>query len=555
MLDDKMVEAAQARMASARAGFDSLRSELADLVLPEQSGGFNEHFLMQGRVQTDRQMDSYGAQALQDGVTVFNGFVVPGGENRQPIQCADEAIMADVESLRWLEDVEARVARLRNDPKSGFIVAVASAAASLLAFGEQSTWVDIRTDSQGYFEGLSYQCEHVGGVFVERDAAGNPMRVYRSFRLTAEQADRKWSGEVPPKVREALDANPPRPQAELEFVHVIERNPAVKPGRHDAQGKPWVAGYYSRADKAVFKRGGYRSLRRIVSTFGRSPHEDYGRGPAGRVLPELRSSQVIKQDRTLAIEYGLKRPMLAPDDELDQAVIDLAPWGITYGGLDEMGNPRLKPLFDPPDLSGAESLTAEDRAAIDRAFFRDLLQLNRELKTHISATRTLEEIGEKGILLGPLASQDQEWFAPMLDVELDLMAEAGLLDDMPERIRAYIEAGGKLTSVLDNKVRRMVEALAAAGYLRTAEQVASIAQFDPEAAQAFKREYPLSKVIPGLGRSNGIPAKWQATDDEKASFDDEKQQAAQMDQLLQSAPVIADAAKNAAQAGAIVDGG
>lgn len=560
MFDDKTIAANQARMESDRYGFDSMRGEIADLVLPQQSG-FNTRYMHQGRVQTNAMFDEYAAQALQDGVSLFEGFVMPRGQKWQNIALPETAPkeLDTVENKRWLEAKRDLIFGMRSDPKSGFTTATHTSAESLFAFGEQSFWIDKRFDSYGRFVGMSYQSEHLSGVWVEHDAEGNPMRVHRKFELTAEAAQRKWGADrISPAVRDAMDPLKQRSSEKFEFLHVIERNPRVEPGRLDAAGMPWRACYYSTRDKQgerIFVDGGYRTLRRIVSYFARSHGESYGRGPSNLVLPSTRGSQVMMQDRVLGTEMTVKPPMLAPSDELDQAIVNLSPWGITYGGLDDMMREQIKPLFgNSIDLSHAKDLHGEVRMAIDRGYFRDLLQINRELKTHITAARTMEEIGEKGILLSPLARQEQEWFAPSLDTELDLVHDEGFLDDMPPALAEYFGMGGSVGSTFDNRLTQMMDAMEAAAYLRTGEQVASVAQFDPSVVKVFLREYPLAKVIPGLGRVNGIPSKWQATEEEKAAVDEQEAQAAQMQQLLAAAPVIADAAKNAAQAGAI-DGG
>lgn len=522
-------------------------------MLPRQQNGFDGYDLYPGGEQGDAQVDEYGALALKDGVAAAEGFVIPRGQKWQGIALPEHAPerLRTVENQRWLESVAGRIFALRNDPASGFTGAVHSGWASVLGFGDQCMWVDKRRDDYGRFIGLSYQAEHVGGVWVERDAEGNPMRVHRAIRLTAEAAKAKWRDKAPRKVNEALAGPNPRPGEKFDFVHVIERNRDVAPGRIDAAGKPWKACYFSIADDHVFETGGYRTLRRIVSSFERSPGEDYGRGAAETVLKALRRTQVVTQDETIAVEIAAKGRWLAPDDELDESVIALGPDGITYGGLDERGNPRLVPLAFNGDLTGAENMLARDYQKIDRAFYRDLLQINREMKTHISATRTLEEIGEKGILLGPLAMQEQEWFSPLLFAELDLIHDEGMLDDMPADLAEWFGFGGMATAVYDNNLKRMQEASGAAGYLRTAEQVAVLAQFDPEVVKVFQGEYPLRKVLPFLGETNGIPAKVRATEAERAAEDAAEAAAAQQQQLLEVAPVIAETAKTAAEAGAI----
>ncbi|GGO95015.1 portal protein [Stakelama pacifica] len=548
--DGKTIERNQARMEAARMNIDTLREEVARLILPRQQG-FNS-ILSPGQSLTDDMTDEYGAAALEDGVSLFEGFTMPRGVKWQKLRFLSSEMNESVVHQQWLEIIADRLFMLRNDPKSGFTNNVHESAASVIAFGEQCIWPDKRFDERGYFAGLSYQSEHIGSIWWEADAQGNPMRVHRKFKWTAEQAQREWKEAIPPCVRDALKQPNPKPQAEFEFLHVIEPNPHMKPGILGPEGMPFRACYYSCKDKVPFKEGGYRTMRRIISRWQNAVNENFGRGRGTLFLPALRASQIMMQDRVLIAELNAKRPMLAPSDELDEAILALKPWGITYGGLDEQMQPMLKPLFDAADSGDATVLHAEVKQTIDRAFYRDLLQIYREQKTHISATRTLEEIAEKGILLSPLARQETEWFSPMLDVELDLMWQEGMLDDMPATVARYLRDGGGITCAYDNELTRMRRAGASAAYLRTAEQVGVVAQFNPEAPAAFNREYPLEKVIPNLADGNGVPATWRATEEEKRAHDEVEQAKAAQQQLLEAVPVIADAARSAAGA---VNGG
>jgi len=548
MFDAATIERNQARMQSARSNFDSLCGELAALIMPEAREGWHGTHYSQGVQLTNQQYDEYGAQAHADGTSVFEQFTMPRGQKWQKIRIANDRIMESVVNAQWLEGLEDLIFMMRNDPKSGFVSNIHQSAESLLAFWGQSMWVDKRVDDYGRFAGISYQSEAVSGIWIDRDAEGNVMRVHRKVQLSGEALVRKFGDEAPKLAREAMAQDKPRRDDMFDIIHVIERNPNMIPGRADMAGKPWIGCYFSVRGKEVFKTGGYRTLRRIVSVFRRAPSETYGRSNNMQILPALRASQVIMQDRVLATELAVKRPLLSMDDELDQGVIDMSPWGVTYGGLDEAGREKLKPMMEISDLSAAGSLHAEIRQVIDRANFRDLMQINREIKTHVSVARTMEEIAEKGTLLSPLARQEQEWFAPMLDAELDILWEAGWLDDMPPDIERWVAEGGGLNVVYDNDLSRMQQANEAIGYLRTAEQVSSLAAAAPQVVDMFVREYPLERVIPGLGKVNGIPASWRATDEEKQAMDEAKAQQAQVQQLLQAAPIIAETTKNLAAA-------
>lgn len=544
MFDDTTIEANQVRMESRRSGFDSMRSELAAMLLPHRPE-YNQRSIGASNPRTETPFDEYAALALMDGVAAFEGFTMPRGQKWQGIEIGDEALMSNLAVEQWLEQVSLRVFRMRNDPESGFTSAIHEGVENLYAMGEQSLWVDRRRDDRGRFKGISYQAESIDGVFVENDAEGRPLRVHRRFRLSAEAALHKFGRDTPKKVREAAEKQTTT-ATDFEFLHVIERNPAVAPDRIDNGAMPWRACYFSVADKAHFQAGGYRVLRRIISRWNKSSEQDYGTGPARLVLAAIRAAQVMMQDRVLGVEQLVKPPLLVEDDELDRSVIDLGPYGVTYGGLSQ-GRPTIAPLFPAIDLSQAKDLHGEVRTVIDYAFQRHLLQINREQKTHISAARTIEEIAEKGVLLSPLARQEGELFAPLLNAELDILWDEGLLDDMPPVLFAWFRAGAGVQATYDNRLTQMMLASEAAGYFRMAEQVGAIAQYAPDAIGMFTREYPLAKVVPGLGRVNGVPARWRASDEEKAAGDQADAQAAQQQLLLEAIPVLTGAAANLSQ--------
>lgn len=552
-ITEDSVRVNQQRMESARSIYDGAWSEIARLVYPEMNHFYGGSALWNrwSTYKAAEMHDPYAAQALEDGVAVFEGFTMPRGQRWQKLTLDDE-LMKNVAIAQWVETKEKRLFDLRHNPESGFIGAMHESAMSLYAFCAQSMWVDVRySPVTGAPLGLSYESEFVGEIFVEWDASGRPYRIHRKIGLTAEQARGKFKAETPAPVLKVLTGDNPQPDKAFEFIHVIEPNTEYDPERIDAKGMPWASAYYLvGGDAVVFKRGGYRSLRRIFSTFTRGVRNSWGFSPTMRVLPQIKLLQEITRDRVFGAELRLLPPLLASDDELDGSIVELRGLGITYGGLDERGNSKLKEFLTAADSSDAERLAAEARLAIDTAYGRHLLQLNRELKTHITATRTQEEMAEKGILLGALARQEAEWLAPMTQVELNLMAELGEFDDMPGEVAEYFMAEGGFNWRYDNQLSRMMKSQDTLSYLTLAEQVNLLGQYDPTFLEDFKREYPSHRVLPVLGDNAGIPASMRATDEDKAAFDQQKAQKQQLDQLANVLPAFTDAIKNTAQVGA-----
>lgn len=540
MLDPRRIKENHARMVSARMNNEADWADIGAYLIPEM-GHVNGQFSTPGESRDDAIFDEYAELAREDGVSVFTGLVMPNGKKWQLISLGDDDLNDRQDVRRWCEMVERRLFALRYDPKSGFTGTVSRSVTSLFGFAYHSMWIDIRRNGYGRPTGLSYQSEHFAGIYVERDAEGNVMRIHRVMTFTAEQAALKWGDAAPPKVKDAMSAVPPRLTEEFEIIHVIERNLAMVPGRLDAAGKPWLAGYYSCKDELVFQDGGHWSLPRIVSGWNRPSNQNYGRSRCQIILPSVRACQVMMQDRVIAAETNVKKPLLTRDDELDETVLDIGPYGVTPGGLDEMGRRMIEPLFEGIDASDLKELHSEARMLIDRAFYRDLLQIFREQKTHISASRTMEEISEKGILLEPFAQQETEWLSPMLDREIQLMDELGLLNPMPVSVQRFFEENGGLNVVYDNPLSKMRQADGAVGLLRTAEQVGVLAQYEPSIAKDFVRQYPPRKWLPKLGQINGVPASWEADEAEMAAYDEQAAAQQEVATLLEALPGIAQA--------------
>lgn len=552
-IDPQAVMANQGRMESRRSAFDALWGEIAVLVFPRQDlyfgPGLQNNDFNKRRTSEAVMHDPYAAQALEDGVSAFEGFVMPRGERWQKLALGDESLMRKVKNAQWLEKKETQLFALRHDPQSGFQSAIHESAMSLFAFGAQSTWVEPRrSKATGKVIGLSYQSEFIGDIWIESDAEGNVMRIHRRLVMSAEAALIKFGGDLPPKAKaKATSQNDADRQTTLTFLHVIEPNLRMQEGRLDAAGMPWLSGYYCEMDKVVFREGGMRSLGRIVSRLSRAPHSDWGYSQTMAALPMIRQMQQMMIDRTFSAEMALKPALLAQDDELDGAILELRPYGVTWGGLDERGNQNFQQLQMVSDHAPAEQLVQEARAIIDRIFYRDLLQINREYKSHVSAARVMEEVAEKGLLLAPLARQENEWLSRMTMRELALMEELGMLDDMPDEVADYFDEQGQLDIRYDNTLSRMQEAGKSVGYLNLAQQVGLLAQYDNSVVQDFLREMPMSKVLPELARIAGVPASMMATEKDRAAFDKDKAQKEQMQQLLEAAPALSGAARDIAQ--------
>lgn len=540
----------QAQMETERSAYEGEWRDVAALLLPRETqllSGTSHAGLMAGRPDNARIFDETARQSLQHGCEVFEGEVIPQGGVWQKFKARDTELMKIRRVALWYEALGTRLFALRNSPYSGFALQTHQSVKSLLGFGNQGMWVDKLKDARGLPVGLSYRSEHVGQLYVRENAEGVVNRVHRKFSLTAQQASDKWRDKAPECVRKAMTGSTPRPNDSHEYLHVLMPNPAYDPDRIDAAGKKVAACYVSISDKAVFDEGGYRTMRLTYSRYEKVQTQPYGSGPFMDVLPSVRACQAMMRDLITAIEFMAKPALGAHDDMLDQ-ILMYSPGGVTYGAIDSRGQRLIQQLWENPDIAPALQLLKDTREVIKRAGFEDLYIARQDLKSHISAAEQILRDQQKGMLLGPFKRQEMEWFTPQGDVELDLMAEMGMLDDMPPEVA---EAGGLFQTDYDNPLSRARDAGEAGGFYQMLSGVTPLMQLDPTGAvPEFFKVYPFPRIVENLGRVHGVPVAWSATEDEREASGNEARALADKASLLEVSERSAAIVKDLATAGA-----
>jgi hypothetical protein len=262
------------------------------------------------------------------------------------------------------------------------------------------------------------------------------------------------------------------------------------------------------------------------------------------ILPDVKMLNEMNRTTIQAAQLALLPPMLVHRDGILDAM-RLTPGALNYGGVDDSGRPLVQPLSMGQNVNIGMELMDQKRAIINDALLSTLFQILVD-KPNITATEAMLRAQEKGQLIGPTGARiESEFLSVMLMRELDVLAAAGQLPDMPEKLA---EAGGLFEIEYDSPLSRAREAEGGVAILRTFEQLAPIAQV--AGPSVFKR-FNVDKISEELARLNGMPAKLLYTDEEMEGIDQAAAEQAQTQQILEAAPVAASAAKDIAQAQSI----
>jgi hypothetical protein len=122
----------------------------------------------------------------------------------------------------------------------------------------------------------------------------------------------------------------------------------------------------------------------------------------------------------------------------------------------------------------------------------------------------------------------------LVERELDLLTEMGMLDPMPPRLR---EARGEYEVTDTSPLSLAARAGNAAGFLRTLEQVRELVNITQD--QSLLDPFDFDTATPEIAQINNVPERWMANPDAIAEKRKARAQAQAKQQAIQAAPAQA----------------
>ena len=519
------------RFKSERSIWDSHWQELAERIWPDRAS-FTVKDRTPGEKRTERMFDATAALALTRFAAAMESMLTPRTAKWHRLRVADEELNQNPAVQRYLDDVTQVLFRVRYSARANFASQMHEAYMSLGSFGTGGVMVE---DMLG--TGIRYKSIDLANLYFTENRHGVIDTAHREFQYTARQAMQHFDAErLPKKIVEAAENNP---EQKFDFLHCVKPNEERKGGDRGYRGMPFASYYVCLDSRDVVEEGGYRTMPYALGRYITTPGEIYGRSPAMLVLPDIKMLNEMKKTIIRSAHLAVSPPLLLQEDGALQA-FDLRPNALNFGGVDERGQPLVHALkIEGRTDIGMDLIEAQQRV-INDAFLVTLFQILVE-SPNMTATEAMLRAQEKGALLAPtMGRQQSEMLGPLIERELDILARAGMLPEMPQEL---IELGGDVEIEYVSPLNRAQRAEDGVAIMRTFEAVAPMAQVDPRVLKA----YDWVRAARELGDINGIPAKLARSDEEIAEMDNAESQQAQVAQLLQAAPIAAQTAKTLAE--------
>ncbi|MFZ1975814.1 MAG: portal protein [Candidatus Acidiferrales bacterium] len=531
-------------MIGARALFDTYWLQIGQLLLPRQQIFLRAGIIPEGEKRTEQIFDSTGVLALQRFAAALESMLTPVTQMWHDIVPIDPALADNFAVKQCCQAVRDVLFACRYSPRANFAGQTGEGYMSVGAFGTAGIYIDEEAGKS-----LRYKSCNLSELYLQQNHQGKVDTVYRKFMLTARQAKQKleegsFDGIAENVLQDA--ANGANADKETEYLHCTQPNGELDPSRADSKGMQYSSVYIDLQNKKIVYRGGYRTFPWMIQRHVMAPREVYGRSPAMDAMPELRTLKEMRKDYLRQAQRALDPPLLLAD-EADIEAFDLRPGAQNYGAIGANGKPRVMGFQSGAEFPVGDKVIDDSRKIVNSHFYVDLFQILVENPGEMTATEVLERAQEKGALLAPTMGRQQEEYGTLIAREIDLLERAGQFAhiDIPPELKAR---GGLLALKVEytSPLNRAMKSGEAAGFLRTMEALAPLANTDPTIFDVFDAE----AVARGMADLNNVPETWLISPEKLAALKAQKAQAANLQTLVQATPPLAGAVKDLASAGA-----
>lgn len=534
----------QQQLENERSSFDTLWQDVSQVVLPDH-GWFSTTERTQGSKNSRNQYDSTAQIASERHASAIDSLMTPRGSKWHRITASITELNDDDEVRQYFDLVEQILFRERYSPHADFAGQVHDVYLSGGVFGNSALFVEDRIGG-----GFRYRSLPLAECYFAVDAWGQVNKLHRKFKLTASAAHQLYGDLLPAEIQGCVDKEPLR---KFEFLHCVCPNMDRK-GKIGQMAMPWLSYEISLTGKKMMKQGGYHSWPMPVYRYQVAPGEWYGRGWACQVLPEIKMLNSARKSIIKGAEKVVNPPLLLHDEgglsvgtNAKGMTPDLTAGGLNYYGVNAEGRPLIQPLITGARIDiGLEMIQAMQGVVNDAALI-SLFQILVDAP-QMTATEVRARMQEKGQLLAPTVGRAQsEFLGKLIEREIDILARQNLLPPMPDALAEY---QGEYRIEYDSPLNRLqkVEEIEAVDIWL--QGLAPLIQIAPDIIDNVETD----ELARHRGRVLGVPEKILADLKVIEAKRAQRAKAQQAQQMAASAPGLATAIKDVAQAGAISRG-
>lgn len=511
-------------MAGRRTTWEGHWDEIARRLWPEMQDTFRpgNQRIVPGEIKTALQLDATPQLALNNFGAILDSLLTPRNQTWHRIIADNDDLNKDRSVQEYFAEANKILFKQRYAPSAGFTGQNQLVYKMLGSFGTGTMFVDGHMSGKG----LRYKSVPIGETFFRENHQGTVDTILRYYALNGHAAMTEFGNIFPANLREqAMN----QPEKLFYFINEVGPNKDQDPERLDAKGKPFSSITISVDGKWLLREGGFNSFPYAASRYEQIPNEIYGRSPAMMALPAIKTLMAQKSVVLKQAHRTVDPVLLAHDDGVIDGV-DLTPGAVNYGGVGADGRELIKTLPVGRVDIGKEMMD-DERAIINSAFLVQLFQILTETP-RMTATEVIERTREKAILLAPtVGAQQSEYLGPMIEREIDVLVDQGLLPEQPGILQ---EAAGEFSIQYDSPLSRVMRAEEAAGFIRTLEMVLPMVQTTGDVSPLD--HFDMDVITPAIADIQAMPIDWTTDPKQVVAIRAQRAEEAQRAEDIAAAP-------------------
>ncbi len=254
-------------------------------------------------------------------------------------------------------------------------------------------------------------------LYIEKPARGAVKNVFRKQKVEAGNIPLTWpNAEIPEKLKKIIDKTP---EKEVDITNAFLFNTKSK---LYAQIVIW--------EKSSIFVQEFKTRRLIVFRWSVTPGEGYGRGPAIKKLPDIRTANKIVELTLGNAALQMSGVYTGKSDGIfNPHTARIAPATIIPVGSNDNSNPTLRALPLSGNLGIADNMLEMYQNNIRKAFFSSPLgEITDPVRSATeNVIRNQEFLKQSGASIGRLKS---ELIEPLVAAVVDILIERGKIPDL-----------------------------------------------------------------------------------------------------------------------------
>lgn len=512
-------------------------SLMAEFMLPSQN---REWFgdVSKGIRRDRRVFDSTAIVSNRDLAAAIHSTVTNPAMHWSKLGFRDLDSNNDKDGRDWLDETSEVFHNTLND--SNFDAQVGTCYQALPALGNMVLFQD---------EDFTFYAWHLAEVALVENYRGDIDRVYRKFKMTAQQIIEKFGVEKAGEfINKTLENTP---DMEFDIYHCIyPRDPEkVKINEIGLAGRlerPYESCYVLMKGARILEEDGYYEFPVFAVRWSKLPGEIYGFGPGNVALSDTRSINRIKEQYLNALAKTVNPPIITTMQNMISG--DFRPSGITVvREMDGFKEFVTQSRFDVIQIS-IEGL----QDAIKQAFYIDKLLLPPRTETgEMTAYEVQQRLQQMQQVLGPVLSRlNTEFLEPLVLRSLNILLRKKKIKPLPASLKTGAKPGKKASIDLDilfvNSLARSQQMSELDNVNSWVQEITQLAQAKPEALDKLDQD----ALVDYAAKIRAIPENLVKGDKEVDQIRQQRQQQQQAAQTAQVGEQGTSALKNLAQANA-----